>query len=65
MPKIIVYEAEPGDWRFDNGEVFDDYYRGEYGIEVSEEQLAELVRLEEARKRLNSLLKELKAKEPE
>jgi len=56
MPKILIYEAEPGDWRFDT-----DHW-GNY-VEVTDEELAELKSMQEARRKLNKRLAELKENE--
>lgn len=56
MAKILIYEAEPGDWRFDTEP-------WGYYIEVTDEELAELKHMDEARRKLNKRLAELKERE--
>jgi len=60
MKRINVYEAEPGDWRWEDSA---DYMW--YHVPVTNEQYAELVELEASRNRYNALLKRLKDTEVE
>lgn len=59
MRKIFIYEAEPGDYRFD--EDYECY--GGYYVEVTEEQYSKLYRLAKGRDELNNILRDLKKTE--
>lgn len=58
MTRIFVYEAEPGDWRFD-----EDYQAYGSFVEVDQADLLELRLLNDARKQLNAKLENLKNNE--
>jgi len=63
MKKIFVYEAEPGDWRFDDDPEVEKFYG--YYSEISQREYIELLRLNNARVTLKRLLAEIKEKEVE
>jgi len=59
MKRIFVYEAEPGDYRFDvEYENFGGYY-----VEITEKEFDKIYRLDKGRDELNNILRELKKME--
>ena len=63
MPKIYIYEAEPGDWRFDDDPGVEKIF-GAF-TEVSEDTLDLYRNLRKSRQILNYMLEEDKKKQQE